>query len=780
MKKILLSFFALCASYNLFAQGGIYNSNKFHQLQELWPTPNEYRNGSGAPGHSYWQQKVDYVIKVELNDDDQSITGSETITYHNNSPDALTYVWLQLDQNIYADNSDSHLTQTNGKVENMSYDALDKLINYKSKLGYTIKNVKDAGGKALPFTINKTMMRVDLPQPLKPGASFSFSVDWFNYINDSRKTGGRGAMEYFPEDGNYIYEMAQWFPRLCVYDDVNGWQNKQFLGTGEFALEFGDYKVSITVPADHIIVATGTLQNPSQVLTKKQIDLLEQAKSSSKKPVIIVSQDEAASKEKNHSKEKKTWVFQGDNVRDFAWASSRKFIWDAMGVNVNGKIVMAMSAYPKEGNPLWERYSTQAIAHTLEVYSRYTFDYPYPYAISVNGPVGGMEYPMICFNGPRPEKDGTYSADTKYGLISVVIHEVGHNFFPMIVNSDERQWSWMDEGLNTFLQYLSEQEWEQNYPSRRGEPKNIVQYMSSDKSTIEPIMSNSESIIQFGNNAYGKPATALNILRETVMGRALFDYSFKEYAKRWKFKHPQPADFFRTMEDASSVDLDWFWRGWFYGTDPVDIAIKNVSWYKVDSQNPDIEKTAQRKKQQESPKTVSEQRNQASIKQYRVDRFPELQDFYNKYDALDVTENDRKKYQSVSGNLSDNEKKLLSSSTNVYLIDFENVGGLVMPVILQMQYEDGTNEVVRIPAEIWRKNNEKVSKMFITNKPVKQFVLDPFQETADINQNNNYYPEQAVSSQFQLFKQQQRAKQPNLMQTERGSASNAAPSQSNK
>lgn len=780
MKKILLSFFALCASYNLFAQGGIYNSNKFHQLQELWPTPNEYRNGSGAPGHSYWQQKVDYVIKVELNDDDQSITGSETITYHNNSPDVLTYVWLQLDQNIYADNSDSRLTQTNGKVENMSYDALDKLINYKSKLGYTIKNVKDAGGKALPFTINKTMMRVDLPQPLKPGASFSFSVDWFNYINDSRQAGGRGAMEYFPEDGNYIYEMAQWFPRLCVYDDVNGWQNKQFLGTGEFALEFGDYKVSITVPADHIIVATGTLQNASQVLTKKQIDLLEQAKSSSKKPVIIVSQDEATSKEKNHAKEKKTWVFQGDNVRDFAWASSRKFIWDAMGVNVNGKTVMAMSAYPKEGNPLWERYSTQAIAHTLEVYSRYTFDYPYPYAISVNGPVGGMEYPMICFNGPRPEKDGTYSADTKYGLISVVIHEVGHNFFPMIVNSDERQWSWMDEGLNTFLQYLSEQEWEQNYPSRRGEPKNIVQYMSSDKSTIEPIMSNSESIIQFGNNAYGKPATALNILRETVMGRELFDYSFKEYAKRWKFKHPQPADFFRTMEDASSVDLDWFWRGWFYGTDPVDIAIKNVSWYKVDSQNPDVEKTAQRKKQQETPKTISDQRNQASIKQYRVERFPELQDFYNKYDALDVTESDRKKYQSVSNNLSDNEKKLLAGSTNVYLIDFENVGGLVMPVILQMQYEDGTNEVVRIPAEIWRKNNEKVSKMFITNKPVKQFVLDPFQETADINQNNNYYPEQAVSSQFQLFKQQQRAKQPNLMQTERGSASNAAPSQNNK
>ncbi|POY35209.1 aminopeptidase [Solitalea longa] len=780
MKRVLLTTVAFVSCHFVFAQSGSYNTNKFHQLQEILPTPNEYRNASGAPGHSYWQQKVDYVIKAELNDDNQSLSGSEIITYHNNSPDILTYVWLQLDQNNYAANSDAALTQTNGKVENMSFDAMERLTaNSKSKLGYTIKSVKDASGKALSFTINKTMMRVDLPQPLKPGASFSFSVDWFNYINDSRKSGGRGGMEYF-EDGNYIYEMAQWFPRLCVYDDVNGWQNKQFLGTGEFALEFGDYKVSLTVPADHIVMATGILQNPAQVLSKQQTDRLEQAKSSVKKPVIIVSQEEATNKEKSHSKDKKTWVFQGDNVRDFAWASSRKFIWDAMGVNVNGKTVMAMSAYPKEGNPLWEKYSTQAAAHTLEVYSRYTFDYPYPVAISVNGPVGGMEYPMICFNGPRPEKDGTYAAETKYGLISVVIHEVGHNFFPMIVNSDERQWSWMDEGLNTFLQYLSEQEWEQNYPSRRGEPKNIVSYMSSDKSTLEPIMSNSESIIQFGNNAYGKPATALNILRETIMGRELFDYSFKEYAKRWKFKHPQPADFFRTMEDASAVDLDWFWRGWFYGTDPVDIAIKNVNWYKVDSQNPDIEKTAQRKKRDDAPKTMSDQRNQTSIKQYRVERFPDLQDFYNKYDALEVTESDRKRYQSFAGNLNDKEKQLSSSSVNVYLIDFENVGGLVMPIIIQMQYEDGSKEVLRIPAEIWRRNNDKVSKLFVTEKPVKQFTIDPYQETADINPANNNYPELSVASQFQLFKQQQKAKQPNQMQLERNSASGAATQQNNK
>lgn len=766
MKKILTTFISLLFTVTAFAQGGIYNNNKFHQIDELLPTPNEYRTGSGAPGNKYWQQRADYVIRVELNDDNQSVTGSETITYYNNSPDVLTYLWMQLDMNIYDPESDANTTRTTTQISNMAFNAFDAMVSKRADYSYEIRGVKDASGKPLAYTINKTMMRIELPTPLRPGQRFVFSVDWFNFINNQRTTGGRGGYEYFPADGNYLYEMAHWFPRMCVYDDVNGWQNKQFLGNGEFALPFGDYKVSITVPADHIVTATGELVNASQVLKPSWLQRYNQSKTANK-PVIIVTQEEAIEAEKGKATTKKTWTFDAKNVRDFAWASSRKFIWDSWGVPIGGRTVMAMSFYPKEGNPLWERYSTHAIAQTLKTYSRVAFDYPYPVAISVNGPVGGMEYPMICFNGPRPLPDGTYTAATKYGLISVIIHEVGHFWFPMIVNSDERQWTWMDEGLNTFLQYITEQDWEENYPSRRGEARNIVGYMASDKSVLEPIMSNSELIIQFGNNAYAKPATALNILRETIMGRELFDYALKEFSNRWKFKHPMPADFFRTMEDASGVDLDWFWRGWFYGTDAVDIAITNVARFRVDTQNPDIEKMARQKQRDAEPLSISEQRNKIDIPQYTVDKYPELIDFYNTYDPLAITENDRKRYQEYYNSLTASEKELLEAGLNLYVLDFENIGGLVMPLIVQMEFVDGSSEIVRIPAEIWRKDNNKVSRLFVTKKEVKHFILDPLQETADINLKNNSYPPKMTESQFQLFKQRQQPAQPNLMQLQR-------------
>ncbi len=561
MNKVLLIIFC-----PLFFIAQNYNPSKFHQIDELLPTPNSYRNAAGAPGHEYWQQQVDYEITVKLDETwpNPSLTGSEKITYFNNSPDILNYLWVQLDQNIFKKNSLSALSASDDKPTALGFETFHKMVDKEFDGGYKNLKVKDAKGKELHTYIQGTMMRVDLPAPLRSKQSFTFSIDWFNYINNARVFGGRGGFEYFEKDGNSIFELAQWFPRLCVYDDVEGWQNKEYIGRGEFALEFGNYKVNITVPADHIVAATGELKNSGSVLNSEISNKLSVARTS-KTPVIIVSQDEVIKKESTKSKETKTWNFEAKNVRDFAWASSRKFIWDAMGVNSEGKIVMAMSYYPKEGNPLWEKYSTHAVAQTISTYSKYTIQYPYPVAISVNGPIGGMEYPMICFNGPRPEADGTYSENTKIGLISVVIHEVGHNFFPMIINSDERQWTWMDEGFNTFVQYLTEKEWDKEYPSRRGEPRMIVSYMASDPSTLSPVMTNSESILQFGNNAYGKPATALNILRETIMGRELFDFAFKTYCERWAFKHPRPADFFRTMEDASAVDLDWFWRGWFYG-----------------------------------------------------------------------------------------------------------------------------------------------------------------------------------------------------------------------
>ncbi|WP_154897618.1 M1 family metallopeptidase [Gimesia maris] len=724
--------------------------DKFRQLEETLPTPNEFRTASGAPGEKYWQQEVDYEIDVELDDKLQKIIGTEKVTYTNKSPDKLNYLWMQLDTNILSFDSDAHLTDTSSHLGKVGYKTMQQLMAKETFDGrMKISAVRDEQGDPLPFQIIKTMMRIDLNGSLSSGQSMTFSVDWSYLINDSQSRPARTGYEYFEEDKNFLYEIAHWYPRMAAYTDNTGWQHKQFLGRGEFTLEFGSFLVKITAPADHIVAATGELQNPEKVLTETQQKRLEQAKTA-KKPMFIITPEEAKKNEASRSKEKKTWIFMAPFVRDFAFASSRKFIWDAQGHQLQGKDkpVMAMSYYPNEGEPLWSRYSTHAIIHTLDVFSKYTFPYPYPVAISVNGPVGGMEYPMICFNGPRPEKDGTYSKRTKYGLISVIIHEVGHNYFPMIVNSDERQWTWMDEGITTFLQFLTEQEWEPDYPSRRGEPRDIVGYMKGDYQV--PIMTNSESILQFGNNAYGKPATALNVLRETVLGRELFDYAFKEYSRRWMFKRPTPADFFRTMEDASGVDLDWFWRGWFYTTDHTDLAVENVRQFLLETGDPYVDKVRRKKERDEEPESLSDIRNKSLPK--RTEKFPELKDFYNEYDDLDVTDADRKKFEDQLKELKADEKKLLETQKYFYLIDLKNQGGLVMPVILKLTFDDDSSEMLRIPAEIWRLNNKSVSKLILTEKPLKNLILDPHRETADTQLSNNEFPRTISKSYFQLEK----------------------------
>jgi hypothetical protein len=726
-------------------------TDKFAQLYDKLPTPNVYRTASGAPGHQYWQQRADYDMRVELDDEKQRIYGDETITYYNNSPDQLSYLWLQLDQNLFAEDSDGRMTKTGKIDEKMSFNTLREW-HKQFDGGFKIDHVKDATGKDLKFTIVGTMMRVDLPQVLPAGKNIQFKVKWWYNINDGGTFGGRCGYEYFPKDENYLYSIAQYYPRMCAYTDNEGWQHKQYLGSGEFTLSFGNYTVAITVPDDHIVAATGTLQNTSTVLTAEQRKRYEQSQNATE-PVMIVTQAEATEKEKTKSKTKKTWIFKADNVRDFAFASSRKFIWDAMGVQLSTKKVMAMSYYPKECNPLWEQFSTKAVAHTLRVYSKFTFDYPYPQATSTHAAFTGMEYPMICFNFGRPEEDGTYSERIKYGMIGVVIHEVGHNYFPMIVNSDERQWTWMDEGLNSFLEYLTEVEWDRNFPTRRGPAFRIVDYMKGSRSGLEPIMTNSESITQFGNNGYGKPAAALNILRETILGREKFDFAFKEYANRWKFKHPSPADFFRTMEDASGVDLDWFWRGWFFGIDHVDISIEDVKLYQLNTKNPDVEKPlAEQKENSEELRYISNTRNKEEIKQTYVEADPKLQDFYHTYNPFKVDALDRKDYEKFVAGLSKDEKALIEAGHNYYQVDFKNKGGLVMPIIIQFNYTDGTSELYRIPAEIWRYNNDAVSKVFITKKTAASIELDPFLETADCDTENNYFPQRETPSRFQMFK----------------------------
>jgi len=738
--------------------------NQFRQLYQELPTPNEYRTESGAPGPAYWQQRADYDMSIELNENTKRLYGTETITYFNNSPEKLQYLWLQLDQNIRAKNSMTEKTATGRISDTMSFRYLEREhLDFDG--GFKIEYVKDQNGEDLHYKVVYTMMRVDLPFTLKPQSHYSFKIKWWFNINDSSKLGGRSGFDYYEKDGNHVFTIAQFFPRMAVYNETEGWQHKQFLGSGEFALPFGNYKVKITVPSDHIIGATGVLQNPVEVLNAHQQARFKDAFKATNKTVLIVNEAEAVENEKECADTKKTWFFKAEKVRDFAFASSRKFIWDAMAVKFGERTALAMSFYSKEGNPLWGKYSTKAVAHALKVYSKFTFDFPYPKAISVlSGRGGGMEYPMISFNGGKPETDGTYSERLKYSLIGVIIHEVGHNFFPMIVNSDERQWAWMDEGMNTFMEYLSEQEWEREFAVREGPAYTITEYMKGDKKYISPIMTAPDIDLNVGNNAYAKTATGLNILRETIMGRELFDFAFKEYARRWMFKHPTPADFFRTMEDASGLDLDWFWRGWFFGTDHVDLAVENVKWYRVNTGEPELSKSVENEKENRSRKRfISNIRNKKEIEKTALEKDKSLADFYDKYDPLKVTDDEKKEYKEYLESLSAEQKELLKDGYNYYEVAFSNIGGMVMPVIVKFEYSDGSEEVKRIPAEIWRRYNDHVTKVFVTKKEVRHITLDPFLETADVDTRNNTWTVKGKPDYFKVEKRKSPSGK-NLMQ----------------
>ncbi len=714
------------------------NPDKFKQMYDLLATPNMYRTAAGAPGPEYYQQQADYKIDLELDDKNAKIYGQEVVTYTNNAKESLDYLWMQLDQNQHSRKSLSPL------IENSSTDPVMSAQGFSRKYleapfdgGFNIEYVKDTNGKSVQYTINQTMMRVELDKPLKHGEKISLSIKWWYNINNYRIDGGRSGYEEFP-DGNRLYVIAQFYPRMAVYNDVEGWQNQQFWGSGEFTLPFGNFEVNITVPADHILEATGDLLNRAEVFTPEQVRRYALAEKTFDKPVIVVTQAEAEAAAKGFSTKKKTWKFKATNVRDFGISTSRKFIYDAMAVQLSTRTSMAISLYPKEGNPLWEQYSTRMVAHTLRSYSKHTFDYPYPKAISINAEDQGMEYPMICWNFGRPEADGTYSDRLKNGMMSVIVHEVGHNYFPMIVNSDERQWTWMDEGLNSFLEYVALMEWDPKFPADRGPAKNIIPYMSGSQKGLEPIMTNSEAIRQFGNNAYGKPATALNILRETVMGRELFDYAFKTYANRWKFKHPTPEDFFRTMEDASAFDLDWYWRGWFYTTDYNDIGIKEVKKYYVSNEpSKEVEDFLKSRRRRN--------RIAGSMVYLVADGSESYKASMNK--PFDI-KNSKSLSEYIQQTFTKEEQAKLDSPKYFYQVTFDKPGGLVMPILVELTFEDGTTEKHHFPAQIWRKDDNQAVRTFATQKAIKKITIDPKDETADVDLSNNIWPKESQKSKF--------------------------------
>ncbi len=716
---------------------------RFEQLGSMLPTPNVYRTASGAPGEKYWQQKADYQIKLKLDEANNEITGSETVTYYNQSPHTLDYLWLQLDQNVRARDSDTKKTATYS-IFNDTIPAkfMEQYVDnggsaYDFDGGFKIASVKDGSGKPMSYLINKTMMKIRLTKALQPGENIAFSIDWSYKLNDRMRGGGRSGYEFFEEDGNALYTIAQFYPRMAVYSDVAGWQNKQFLGSGEFALTFGDYEVEISVPNDFILAATGMVQNAKDVLTKEQFNRYEKALKSTEQ-TFIVTEEEAVANEKQKSTDYETWKFSAKNVRDFGFAASRKFIWDGMMVELATSKPFAQSLYPKEGNPLWEMESTKAIKNTLELYSERTFDYPYPQATSVHAASIGMEYPMICFNFGRPNPDGTYSVRTQLGMTYVIVHEIGHNYFPMIVNSDERQWAWMDEGLNSFLESNVMWKYYPDLPYTDNSPQAITGYMKSSKDKQRPIMTNPEQVLRLGPNAYTKPAAALNLLRNTILGPELFDEAFKAYAQRWKFKHPTPADFFRTMEDASAVDLDWFWRGWFYTTDHVDVAVDEVKYYRIATSAEDMEKKTKAPKGDLGGESAAEDKKT---------------DFSDGPDYLTISETPSFWYGEYRNKVDDKAIEANYKGKYFYEVTLKNEGGLVTPLVLQFNYKDGTSETTQIPAEIWRKNEGKVRKTFILDKEVESLVFDPENELADTEPNNNVFPKKETSTKVDKFKE---------------------------
>ena len=653
------------------------NHSMFRQLDE-WPDPTTYRTAAGYPGKDYWQQQVDYIIEASLDTADQVVNGSERITYHNNSPDELRFLWVQLDQNVRSiEHSRSY--QLRGALPDSIPERLRRFYNpIPFDGGFTISRVQlvNESGDLVDAErrIQDTIMKVNLEKPLLSGEKVELEIDWSYPV----PTNGRGAKEKV-RDG-WLYEMAQWFPRMSVYDDVNGWQTEQFLGRGEFYLNFGDYDVKLTVPWDHIVESTGVLQNPEEVLTKRQISRLEKAYKSTE-PTFIIEPNEVQTPESRPKQDGMlTWHFKAEDVRDFAWVSSSTYVWDAAGfVYRDGdNPIQVHSLYPRDAMPLWDKVSTRATVVTLETYGRMSFEYPYPKAANVHGPVFGMEYPMISFCGARPRPDGTYTEQLERALIGVTIHEVGHNWFPMIVASDERKWTWMDEGLNSFLQYYSEKDyaakfegteiWTQGeFQHRRGPAPNIVPYMKDERQV--PIMTESDLVqTNFGNNGYAKPAAGLVMLRDHILGPEIFDEAFREYSNRWAFKHPQPADFFRSMEEGAGENLNWFWRGWFYTTYANDQAIANVS-------------------------------KQAS--------------------------------EDLLGNA--------DSGEHYYRIEVENEGQLLMPLEIEVTYEDGTTERIDLPADVWRSNEITYTKGFFTDKDVVKVELDPDASFADIDPDNNVW-----------------------------------------
>jgi len=527
-----------------------------------------YRSASGKPGHAYWQNRADYTIKVSLDDQKDLVSGQVTLSYTNNSPDELNYLWFQLDQNLFHEDSRG---QAILPLEQSRYGS----PNSDFKGGYNLSSIQLADGRKATYEIIDSRMRVELPTPLAAGGStVSLKIDYSYTIPEF----GADRTGILPSKNGKVYTVAQWYPRLCVYDDILGWNTEPYTGPGEFYLEYGDFNIEITAPANHIVVAGGELLNPEEVWTSQQLERYKQA-SKSDKTVVIRSAQEVTAANSRPNKTQLTWKFKLNQARDFAWASSSAFILDGAKINnPSGKTALALSAYPVEssGANAWDR-STEFTKSSIEYYSKKWFEYPYPVAVNVASNVGGMEYPGISFCGHKAKAAG---------LWGVTDHEFGHNWFPMIVGSNERLHGWMDEGFNSFINELSTEVFNKGEFRKNIGNRNSMAAAFSNP-TLEPIMSTPQNMRErnIGILVYYKPAVGLRLLRDEIIGAERFDRAFRTYIANWAYKHPTPDDFFRTIENETGENLAWFWRGWFKNNWALDQAITNVTYDKLDPKN---------------------------------------------------------------------------------------------------------------------------------------------------------------------------------------------------
>lgn len=695
----------------------------FSPLGSLVDPPSATRGADGRPTSTYWQQHIAYDIDATLDVERRVINAQAELRYTNNAPQALDAIWFEISPEATTKDAIAHRSATIN-VDSASVRDLRGLREQEERGGgLVVSSVADSEDRPLAFEARGTQLRVALPRPLASGQTVRIKLAWRVALVDLDRKGGRTGYMLL-SSGDPIFHIAQWYPQPVAFTDYGGWRNVPFVDHGEFAPELGDYNVSLTLPAGQLVAATGVLTNEADVLTGVERTRLARLRQG--KVTEIVTAAEAATKRR--SSETRTWRFAARNVRDFALAASLRYRWDATLAGTSA--VRAMTFYPSEASALWRPLALPAIGHALDVYGRMTFDYPYPVVQAAFGPNDGMEHTMLAFSRYPPDgPNGTYSRERKRDFLWVLTHEVGHNWFPLIVNSDERAWTWMDEGLTSYLETLATLEWSGDYTTR----PNLPAMLGAEREATgrQPPMTPANAVVDLFPTQYHRPAAALQVLRELVLGRETFDRAFRAYARAWMFKRPTPGDFFRTINQESGADLDWFWRAWFFSTDHVDLSLERVAALRLVAVPADaIPAPADAT----PPANLTVLRNAAEGRRLMVEQVPRLADAYDRIPERTLAGATPSAHAVV-----DVQRTLdaLGQGGVFYELDIRNRGGVVSPVPIRIDYRDGTSERYVVPVELWFGDTKRAQHILWRAKSIRSVTLDPDAATGDVDRGNN-------------------------------------------